>query len=206
MNDTEIEAAGRDRLHEALLMELAERGHHGIRLEIVLERAGVSEEDFAATYGGIDSCLFEAYGSLTDHLDRLVRAACRAVGPGEDWAAHIRAGLSALLAELARDPVRAAVLVRDFPAIGQRAQARFQAFVESFAPLLEGGRAAGKNVELPGEVETLAVGAAEALVFEEIVAGRAGGLSALEGEILFSLLVPFIGPSRAADEMRRSGS
>jgi hypothetical protein len=117
----------------------------------------------------------------------------------------MRAGLAALLAELARDPARATVLVQSFPAIGPRAQARFQAFIESFAPLLEGGRrAAESDAELPYEVEALSVGAAEAIVFEEIVAGRAAELNELLPAIMFSLLVPFIGPARAGAEMQKS--
>ena len=57
---------------------------------------------------------------------------------------------------------------------------------------------------LPGEVETLAVGAAEAIIFVEVEAGRGSRLPSLMPSILFSLLVPFLGPDRAADEMRRA--
>jgi hypothetical protein len=51
-------------------------------------------------------------------------------------------------------------------------------------------------------VELLAVGAAEAIIFGEVDAGRAGRLPQMLPEILFSVLVPFMGPDRAADEMR----
>ena len=50
----------------------------------------------------------------------------------------------------------------------------------------------------------LAVGAAEAIVFEEIEAGRAAQLPALAPAILFSLLVPFLGPEAASAEMQRA--
>ena len=69
---------------------------------------------------------------------------------------------------------------RTFPAIGPAARARYQDFVEGFAPLLRGGREfAEAGEELPDEVVMLAVGAAEAIVFEEIEAGRAAQLPAL---------------------------
>jgi hypothetical protein len=117
----------------------------------------------------------------------------------------VRCGLEALLEELAGAPAVAQLLIRAFPATSPAARARYQAFVESFAPLLQGGRKlAGPGAELPREVEMLAVGAAEAIVFEEVEAGRAEQLGTLAPEILFSVLVPFLGPEAASAEMRRA--
>jgi hypothetical protein len=113
--------------------------------------------------------------------------------------------LESLLEELASKPAAAALLIRDFPARSPAARARYQEFVESFAPLLAGGRElSGMGAELPGEVEMLAVRAAEAIVFEEIEAGRTAQLPALAPAILFSLLVPFLGPAGASAEMQRA--
>ena len=109
------------------------------------------------------------------------------------------------MAELACRPGLARVLTRSFPAIGPAAHARYQAFVEGFAPLLEEGRElSGMGAELPAEVELLAAGAAEAIVFEEIEAGRVESLPALGPAILFSVLVPFLGPEAASAEMARA--
>jgi hypothetical protein len=58
------------------------------------------------------------------------------------------------------------------------------------------------GAELPAEMELFAVGAAETILFEEIEAGRAAQLPALTPAILFSLLVPFLGPEAASAEMR----
>jgi hypothetical protein len=96
----------------------------------------------------------------------------------------------------------AEALARSFPSIGPAAQRRYQAFVEGLAPLLaEGRQAPGVACELPGEVEMLAVGAAEAIVFEAIQDGRTVGLAALTPEVLFSLLVPFLGARAAGEAM-----
>ncbi len=204
MNNTEIDGAARERLHQAILLELDERGEEAIRLPVVLADAAVSEADFAAHYDDVEACLFAAYEDLTSRLDSAVRGACRNAGSGSgDWVERVRAALAALVGELAREPRLARVLASGFPAIGPRAQMRFQAFVESFGPMLAGGRAvADPGEDLPGEVEMLATGAVEALIFEEITSGRAERLPAMLPELVFSLLVPFVGPSRAAAEMR----
>ncbi len=196
---TEMEPAAREGLLDAILVELAEKGYSGAALADVLVFSGVSEADFAAEFGDKDACLFAAYEQLTERLTRAVTQGC---GGGAEWPARVRLGLGALLEELAARPALAQVLIRSFPSIGPKAQARYQAFVEGLAPLLGGGREfSGMGAELPGEVEMLAVGAAEAIVFDEIDAGRAERLPELGPAILFSVLVPFLGPEAASGAM-----
>jgi AcrR family transcriptional regulator len=197
-----MEQAARERLLEAMLAELAQAGYKGMKLADVLTLSGVAEADFKAEFPDKDSCLFAAYEQLTE---RLVRRTARSCAAGGDWPQRVSCGLSALLDELAARPPMARVAVRVFPSIGPQAHARYQGFVEGFAPLLEGGREFSEiGEELPAEVEMLAVGAAEAIVFDEIEAGRAAQLPALGPAILFSLLVPFLGPERASAEMQRA--
>jgi hypothetical protein len=205
VNNTEIEAAARGRLYEAILAELEEKGLEGIDLAALLPRVGVQERDFEATYETVEDCLFAAYDELTRRLDTTVRDACRAERAGSDWIERVTAGLAALLDALAAEPRMARALLRAFPSTGARAQARSQAFVESFGPMLIGGRdASDLGPELPGEVEMLATGAVEAIIFEEVESGRAKELPAMLPSLLFSLLVPFVGPGRAAEAMERA--
>jgi hypothetical protein len=200
-----MEAAARERLHEAILTELEENGLEGIELPAVLGRVGMSRAGFDATYDSVEDCIFAAHTELTARLDAAVREACRASGETSAWPARVRAGLGALLEELAARPQMARVLLRSFPALGPRAQARSQAFVESFGPMLGGGREASEiGAELPSEVEMLATGAAEAIIFEEVEAGRTEALPAMLPSLVFSLLVPFLGPVGAAAEMERA--
>jgi hypothetical protein len=204
VNNTEIETAARGRLHQAILAELEEKSFERIELPAVLSKVGIQERDFEATYESVEECLFAAYDELTSRIDTSVREACREQGEKSDWSERVAAGLGALLAELAECPQMARVLLRAFPSIGPRAQARSQAFLESFGPMLAGGREASElGAELPGEVEMLATGAAEAILFEEVAAGRTEELPALLPSLLFSLLVPFVGPERATAEMEK---
>ena len=193
----------RERLLGAMLEEMAEKDYQGAEVEAALCRVGLSGNEWLDEFPDKDSCLFAAYEQLTE---RLVRRTCEGCALGEDWPAQVRCGLAALLEELAARPPLAKVLIRGFPAIGPRARGRYQAFVEGFATLLKGGREFSRmSEELPIEVEMLAVGAAEAIVFEEVEAGRAAQLPGLGPAILFSVLVPFLGPERASVEMERAG-
>ncbi len=192
----------RERLLDAMLEEMVESGPERAEVEAALRRAGLDGEEWVAELLDKERCLFAAYEQLTE---RLVRKTGEGCSLGEDWPQRVRCGLEALLEELADAPAAAALLIRSFPALSPAARARYQEFVEGFAPLLEEGRRlAETGAELPAEVELFAVGAAEAIVFEEIEAGRAAQLSALAPEILFSVLVPFLGPEAASAEMQRS--
>ncbi len=178
----------------------------------LLGAADVTEADFAAEYADLDACLADAYERLTARLDAAVRAGCSIgvnwlVAAEIEWPVRVRGGLEALLAELADNPKLARALTRAYPALGPAQQARYQAFVESFAPQFRAGRElAGVEAELPDEVEMLAVGAAEAIVFEEIAAGRTEQLPTMGSSILFSILVPFLGPGAAAEAERAQES
>ena len=197
-----MQPTARERLLEAMLVELAASGHEAMRVANALTLAEVSKADFEAEFPDKEACLFAAYNQLTARLARKTSEGC---GRGGEWPARVRGGLTALLEELASAPALARVAVRTFPAISPEARARYQDFVASFAPLLREGRElAATGAELPGEVEMLAVGAAEAIVFAEIEAGRAAQLPDLAPAILFSLLVPFLGPEAASAEMEKA--
>ncbi len=197
-----VEQFERARLLDAMLEEVAEKGYRGAEVEAALRRAWLDGEEWSAEFGDKDACLFAAYEQLTERLARKTGEGCSL---DEDWPQRVRCGLEALLEELAGAPAVAQLLIRAFPSISPEARGRYQEFVESFAPLLQGGREfSGMGAELPAEVEMLAVGAAEAIVFEEIEAGRAAQLPALAPAILFSVLVPFLGPEAASAEMQKA--
>ena len=50
----------------------------------------------------------------------------------------------------------------------------------------------------------MATGAVSGLIFDELVAGRTAQLPALLPDLLFAMLVPFIGLTAATEEMRRA--
>jgi AcrR family transcriptional regulator len=192
-----MDRAAQARVFEAALRVLGESGFDGIAVADVVARADVSQLAFEAEFGDIDKCLFAAYEDLTERLAQRAAECCTA---DDSWPSRVGAGLDVLLGELATQPELATVLTRSFPAIRPLAHLRYMEFLESFAPLLREGRDfSDLSGELPGEIEMLAIGAAEALVFEAIEAGRAAELPALAPTIHFALLVPFMGPARALE-------
>jgi AcrR family transcriptional regulator len=198
-----MEGAARELLLDAMLVELVDKGYGRIDVEGVRERCGITAEEFSAEFADLDACLFAAYERLSERLTETVRGRCE---PGAEWPDRIRCGLEALLEELAAEPEMARALTRSFPSIRTETYQRYMGFLESFVPFFTEGRELSTAAEeLPGEVEMLAVGAAETIILEEIEAGRASRLPSMGPSILFSLLVPFLGPEEASAAMRSAG-
>lgn len=188
----------------AMLEELAVRGYEAASVTRTLAGVGVSEAAFEAEFGDMDGCLYAAYELRAGQILAKAAAECQGVEP---WPERIRVGLRTVLGELAARPRVAQAITRSFPGIRPSAYERYVDLLSRFEPYMTAGRDySGCGEELPSEVELLAVGAAEAIIFGEIDAGRADELPGMLPEILFSVLVPFIGPERAADEMRSAAA
>jgi AcrR family transcriptional regulator len=195
-----MDAQQRDTLLRAMLEELVGKGYGDASVETACRAAGVSAAEFEAEFSGKDDCLFAAYDRLTERVVTRASADCDSADP---WPARVRVGLERLLQGVADHPDMAEVLTRSFPGIRPAAYERYVTLLSRFVPFMREGREySGVAEDLPGEVELLAVGAAEAIIFSEVDAGRAERLPQMLPEILFSVLVPFMGPDRAADEMR----
>jgi AcrR family transcriptional regulator len=195
-----VDAERRETVLRAMLLELAERGYEEASVERARAVAGVPEQELAEEFGDKDDCLFAAYDFLTDQFVARASAECDS---GDPWPERVRTGLETLLRALAEQPELALALTRSFPGIRPAAYERYVELLSRFEPFMAEGRQYSEvDEELPGEVELLAVGAAEAIIFGEVDAGRAERLPQMLPEILFSVLVPFMGPDRAADEMR----
>ena len=187
-------------LLEAMVEELVQGGYKGTSGARACAAAAVTREEFETEFADTDAALLAAYEELTAGILARTAARCGEVG---SWPERIRTGLGALLEELAARPRLAQAVTRSFSAIRPAAYERFLALGSLFVPYeREGIEYTGAVEELPAEVELLAVGAAETIIFGELEAGRAERLPAMLPEILFSLLAPFLGADRAAREMR----
>jgi AcrR family transcriptional regulator len=199
-----MESAKRDTLLWAMMAELGEKGYRKASVAGPISVAGISQAEFEAEFGDKDACLFAAYDHLTDLVVAKATSGCE---EERDWPERVRDGLRTLLTAIAAEPEMARALTRAFPSIRPASYERYVELLSRFLPYMEEGRRYSETEEdLPREVELLAVGAAEAIVFAEVDAGRAERLPAMMPEILFSVLVPFMGPDRAADEMRSAAA
>jgi AcrR family transcriptional regulator len=194
----------RDRLLWSMVRVVAEKGYDGVVLGDVVARAGVSRTTFYDEFANKDECLFAAYDRVIDVLVHYVE---EAYGREGEWPERIREGLRALLEALAAEPEVAQMAVVAFPAAGPAAHQRYRDALERFLPFFaEGRRYSPRTEDLPPGVDLMAVGGAEVIIFDEVVAERVSKLPGMLPEILFAVLVPYIGPDAAATEMHKVAS
>jgi AcrR family transcriptional regulator len=183
-----------------MVRAVADKGYESVTISDVVEVAEVSKTTFYEEFSNKEECLFAAYDQLIEGVMRDVESAF----DGEDpWPAAIRSGLARFLSFFAEEPALARMATVDVPAAGPAAQVRYRQAFERFLPLLRQGREyAELGDELPQHVELMAVGGAEAIIYDEVTAGRTADIQRLMPDILFTVLVPYLGPDDAAAEMR----
>ena len=189
----------RDRLLRSMVFALADKSYESVTIADVVEGAGVSRSTFYEQFENKDECLLAAYDALTGHVLGQVSDAFDAE---ESWPSGIRSGLQTFLDYFAAEPAIARMVLVEVPAAGPKPYARYRAAMERFLPFFERGREyLDDGVQLPQQSELMAVGAAEAIIFDEVVAGRTANLPEMLPDILFTVLVPYLGPENAAVEM-----
>ncbi len=193
----------RERLLEAMLRVAAAKGYEATTVADVIEIAGVSEEAFDEMFGDKAACFLEAYDAVFDVLVAHVSSAFEAAS-GEPWPERIAAALRALVELLAAESGIARLSMVEVTATGEDARARYRAALARFTPFFEEGREySSQGEELPAETARFAIGGATSMIFDEIRAGRGPELKRILPDLVFAVLMPYLGPEEAEDEMRR---
>ncbi len=193
----------RERLLEAMVRMSAAKGYEATTVADVIEYAGVSRETFDEMFDSKEACFLEAYDAVFDVLVAHVTAAFEAASV-EAWPEKIAAGLGALVELLAMEADIARMAMVEATAAGDDARERYRAMFTRFTPFLEEGRTySGQGEELPADTARFAVGGAASMIFDEVRAGRGPELKRILPDLVFAVLMPYLGPEAAEDEMRR---
>ena len=193
----------RERLLEAMLRVAAAKGYEATTVDDVIEVAGVDRATFEEMFGDKVTCFLEAYDAVFDVLVAHVAASFEAAAD-EPWPERIAAGLRALVQLLANEADIARLSMVEVTAAGDDARARYRAALARFTPFLEEGRDYSSQAEeLPADTARFAIGGATSMIFDEIRAGRGPELERILPDLVFAVLMPYLGPEEAEDEMRR---
>ncbi len=187
----------RERLLDAAVNVVAEKGYGATTVADLTKEAGVSRTTFYEHFEDKEACFLAAYDTAADVLARRIGAAFETQ---EAWPDRVRAGLAALLESLAGEPQIARLALVDVGSAGPQAQRRYRAALQRMTPFFDEGRDfAPGGRRLPANTSRMVVGAVTGLVSDEIEAGRAERLPEMLPEVLFASLVPYVGPAAAAE-------
>lgn len=192
-----VAANQRERLYDALVHTVAEKGYANATVSDICRAAGVTRPAFYALFAGKDDALVATYRRGTDLLLKLMEDAYRAESSWRDGA---RAALRVMLQVLAELPAFATTAVVEIDAAGPRARAERARLLRRFDRFFaEAPRTAG--LPMPQELVETIVGGIYATVYRHVAAGRVERLPALLPALSYFTLVPFVGREEAAREL-----
>lgn len=180
----------------------AERGYAATTIAEVVDRAGVSTATFYELFEDKESCFLEAFDAVNDVVVAHVSAAYLST-EGEPWPERVAAALRAMVELLAAEADIARLTMVEVTAAGEEARRRYGQALMRFAPLLDEGREYSRQKDLPPDTARFAIGACTAMIFDEIRAGRGAELTEILPDLVFAVLMPYLGSEEAEKEMRR---
>jgi AcrR family transcriptional regulator len=179
----------------------AEKGYAATTVTEVAEVAGVSTATFYELFEDKEDCFLEAFGAVIDVVIAHVSDAYEGAA-GEPWPERISTSLRALL-ELLSEEADIARLTMVEASAADPVRERYGLALGRFTSFLEEGREYSQQDELPPDTARFAVGAGTALIFDEVRAGRGRELERILPDLVFAVLVPYLGADAAEEEMRR---
>jgi AcrR family transcriptional regulator len=188
------------RLREALLDLCAERGYADLRLEDLLERAGVDEASFHRLYADLDACfaavLGQAYGEFFERAQE-------AVAGQTGWRDRMRATAYALLRFLRADERVARLAAVEAQHAGEGAQRLFLETFNRLVDLIDEGSAETDGPDSPSRATALGVGGVLFARIQEAVAEGELGLGEEEiPQLMYAAVFPYLGAEAAEEELR----
>ena len=180
----------------------AKKGYAATPITEVVEVAGVSTATFYELFEDKEECFLEAFGAVNDVVIAHVSAAYEAAS-GEPWPERISTALRALLELLSAEADVARLTMVEVGAAGEPARERYGVALGRFTSFLEEGREYSEQNDLPADTARFAVGAGTSLIFDEIRAGRGPELERILPDLVFAVLMPYLGSDAAKEEMAR---
>jgi AcrR family transcriptional regulator len=187
-------------LREALLDLCVERGYANLRLEDLLERAGVESAAFHRRYADLDACFAAVLGQIyAEFFERAQVAVAGQVG----WRDRMRATAYALLRFLRADERVARLAAVEAQDAGEGAQRLFLDTFNRLVDLIDEGSAEASGPESPSRATALGVGGVVFARIQEAVAEGELGLGEEEiPELMYGAVFPYLGAEAAAEELR----
>jgi AcrR family transcriptional regulator len=190
----------RELILAAMIRVVGSKGYRETSVADVIEEAGTSRTSFYKHFEDKHECFLAAYEMLVEQVFSEVLANCDSE---QSWLERVEQGLATVVRLFALDPKLARTAVVEVAAAGTEARRLHWNAIARFTEFLEQGREMATGRDLPENISLMSAGAVSGLIFDELLAGRAAQLPAQLPELLFAMLVPYIGPRAAAEEMRR---
>ncbi|MEV6305737.1 TetR/AcrR family transcriptional regulator [Actinoplanes sp. NPDC051861] len=188
-----VAATQRERLFDALVHTVAEKGYASARVSDICTAAGVTRPAFYALFAGKEDAFLATYRHGTGVLLRVMD---QAYADAPDWRSGARAALGVLLDILASVPAFAAMAIVEIDAAGPLARRERSDLLGRFARFF-----AEAPKPLPDELVGAVVGGVYATIYRYVSDGRVAELPGLLPVLSYFMMAPFLGRDAADAEL-----
>jgi len=199
LSEEEIAESQRSRVLTAMAELAGTKGYHDTSITDVIKRAGITRKAFYKRFDDKESCFIAAYHR---ELARLLTLTLEAFETQDEWADRVRAALSALLHALAREPTAARLCFIEVMAAGPSAIAARNEAMRGFTIIFDTGRLQDDR-DRPPALALNMVGGMSEIVHREIAAGKAEELPGVLPDLMYTAVLPILGPEAAERELER---
>ncbi|GLW34612.1 hypothetical protein Areg01_75490 [Actinoplanes regularis] len=192
MTPEAVAATQRERLYDALVHTVAEKGYANARVSDICTAAGVTRPAFYALFAGKEDAFLDTYRHGTGVVLRLMDAAYAEAG---DWRSGARAALKVLLDVLTSVPAFATMAIVEIDAAGLLARHERTELLGRFA------RFFAEAPDVPDGLVDTVVGGVYSTIYRYVSAGRVADLPELLPMLGYFMMAPFVGRDGAISEL-----
>ncbi|MEV6345314.1 TetR/AcrR family transcriptional regulator [Actinoplanes sp. NPDC051851] len=192
-----VAATQRERLYDALVHTVAEKGYTNARVSDICAAAGVTRPAFYALFAGKEDAFLDTYRFGTGVLLRLMDDAFESE---TDWRTGARAALRVLLSLLASVPAFATMAIVEIDAAGPEARRERAELLGRFARFFEAAPHPASGPLPEGLIDTV-VGGVYSTIYRYVSDGHVDRLPGLLPMLSYFTMAPFLGREGAATEL-----
>ncbi len=191
----------RSRLLVGAVGAIDEHGYVHTTVGHIAVRAGVSRRTFYELFADREACLAALFEDVVGMVEGELAAAGLA---GLPWRERVRGGLWTILSFFDREPALARVCVVQVLRGGPGLLERRDEVLARLAAVLDEGRGEGaRGAQCTALTAEGLVGAAFGIVYARLLRGERAPLTALFGELMGMMVLPYLGPAAARREQAR---
>ncbi|MFL5844477.1 MAG: TetR/AcrR family transcriptional regulator [Solirubrobacteraceae bacterium] len=191
----------RERIIAAVVGLVATTGYPAVTLEDIVGQASVSRRTFYEHFSGKEEAFLAAYDTAAADLARRIQAG---VETGDTFAERTWNALEAAIDYVVAEPALAMVCLVEIAAVGTAGIDRRNEAIRRFVTMLDrvAADAPGSAVSPPELTTMTVVGGLNEVFYSRLVRGASDELPGLLPDLVYSVLLPFVGRDEALAEYR----
>jgi AcrR family transcriptional regulator len=191
----------RNRILTAAIRSLDEVGYANASVAHITSRARVSRRTFYELFATREACMLAVFEDVLGLIERELTGAGLDALP---WRERVRTGLWTILSFFEREPAMARLCILQSLQGDAKILQRREALLAKLAAIVDEGRGESAKAAhvTPLTAEGL-VGAALTIVYTRLLRERREPLTALLGELMGLIVLPYLGPAAAKREQAR---